>query len=130
MESFHEATLLTSTRAEPSARKHGVTASGYSRALSGGETDLSPRRLRWRRKEWQKLLVNVAQCGVMFEEGFIDLGQSLQDGRIRREFFALLDKCANYIYAHGDRSIAPEDVCHLKRAVFRECPRAIANVSL
>jgi hypothetical protein len=91
---------------------------------------LSPRRFWRRREQRQKFLVNVAKCGVMFEEGFIDLGQSLQDGGIHREFFALLDKCANYIYAHGDRSIAPEDVCHLKRAVFRERLRAIANVSL
>jgi len=75
-------------------------------------------------------LVNVAKRGVVFEKRLIDLGQPLQDGRIRREFFALLDKCANDIHAHGDRSIAPEDVCYLKRAVFRERPGAIANVSL
>jgi hypothetical protein len=39
----------------------------------------------------------------VFEKRLIDLGQLLQDGRIRREFFALLDKCANdpFDFAQG-----------------------------
>jgi hypothetical protein len=73
------------------------------------KSDLPARWFRRRRKERQEFLVNVSQSRVVFQQRLIDLGKLLQNRRIRRQFFPLLDKRANDIDADSrspDRSVA------------------------
>jgi hypothetical protein len=66
-----------------------------------------------------------AQRDVVFEKRPVDLGQSLQNRRIRSERLSLPDKCANDIYTHGDSAVALLDVRHLQRTVLGKGPWAI-----
>ena len=100
-----------------------------SRLRCGRESNLASGRFRRWRKKRQKFLVNIAKCGVMFEQHRIDFRKPLQNRTIRGELLALLDERTNDINAHGDSAIAPQDVCSLQRPVFGECPRAIFPIT-
>src|ERR1017187_3789479 len=72
---------------------------------------------RWR-EERQELLVDVTQGGVVQENGFVNLGQTFEDGGVGGEFLAHLHKGTDDKETHLDGLRAVEDIGGLQRAVF------------
>ena len=73
-----------------------------------------------RLKKRKQFLIEIAQRGVMDEQGLIDFRQTFKDGLIRRDHLALFDECTDDEDAHSDSVRAIEDAgCH-QRSVFGE----------
>jgi hypothetical protein len=83
----------------------------------------------WRREKGQEFPVDIAQRRVVFQKGLVDFGEALQDRRIRRQIFPLLDERTNHVDAHRIRLIALQYVRDLRRTMLGECPGPIADVS-
>ena len=62
----------------------------------------------------------------MFEQGFVDLGEPLQDGGVRGDLLAQLNEGADDVDAHDDGALALEHVGGLQCAVLGEGVRELA----
>lgn len=72
------------------------------------EADFGFGRGRGRLKQGAELLVDVAECAIVQEEGFINFGEALEDGGVGGEIFAHFDEGADDVNAHGHRTGAVE----------------------
>src|SRR5437879_1216319 len=109
-------------------------AAGFSSdAVRGGvffdvETDLGFELLGWRGQERTEFLVDVAESGVVDEQGFVNFRQPPKNGGIGGMLFAHFDECADDVntHRHGARSV--EDGAGHERAVFGKCESGILAV--
>ena len=91
------------------------------------ESDAPFWRFGRRREERQEFLVDVAQGGVVQENGFVNLGKTLEDGGVGGEFLAHLHKGADDVKTHLDGLRAVQDIGSLQRAVFGENLNALGK---
>jgi hypothetical protein len=84
------------------------------------ETDSGFGRRGWRLKQRAEFLVDVTECTIVQEEGFINLGQAFEDGGVGSQVFAHFDEGADDIDAHGDRARAVEDARGHQGTMFGE----------
>ena len=93
---------------------------GRNGILFDMKADFGFGRQWWRFEQWPKFLVDVPQCGVMQEQGFINFSQALEDGDVGGEILTQFDEGADDIKTHGDGARAVEDRSGHQRPVFRE----------
>jgi hypothetical protein len=84
------------------------------------EADPAAWFFRGRREEGPEFLIDVAQGRIVDEDGFINLGQALQDGGIGGEFFAHLYEGTDDVLAHLDSARAVENRGRHEGTVFGE----------
>jgi hypothetical protein len=84
------------------------------------EADFGFEGWRWRLKERAEFLVDVAECAIVQEEGFINFGEAFEDGGVGGEVFAHFDEGPDDEETHLYRLGTVEHCGSHERAMFRE----------
>jgi hypothetical protein len=79
----------------------------------------------WRLEQRAELLKDLAERGVVEQQGFVNLGQAPEDGGVGGEVLAHFDEGANDVQAHGNSAGAVENRGRHQGAVFGEGVRQI-----
>src|SRR4029077_4144663 len=93
------------------------------------KSDLPARRFRRRSKKREEFLVNVPQSRVVFQQRFIDLGETFQNRGVARNSVAQFDKSPDDVNTHCDGTGATQNVGDLKRAAFGNGPWPVSFTS-
>lgn len=96
--------------------------------VAGLKADSPLRRIGRGLQQRQQLAVDIAQCGIVPEQGTVDLGKAFENGGIGHELLPHPGEGADDVNAHGYGLGAAEHHCRHDRAVFRERIRRIFHV--
>jgi hypothetical protein len=92
------------------------------------KTDLWFRRHQRWFEQGEEFLVDITQCAVVQEQGFVDLSEALKDGGVGDLVLAEFHESPNDVDAHGDCARTVEDGRRHKGAMLGEGVRRILAV--